>query len=64
MDIMTNTVRLKQKIFTKRFIPDHLVKPVVEVRAMVLAPVIPTKLIRSATGRPLTLKEKKNAIEE
>jgi len=57
-------MRLKPKTFTKRFIPEHLVKPVVQVRAIIQQPTIPQKLIKSATGRPLTLKEKKAAIEE
>lgn len=46
-----------------REIPPHLIKPHVEPTIQV-SKVIPVKNIRNASGRPLTLKEKKTAVEE
>jgi hypothetical protein len=63
MDIFSNTVRLRQKSSSKRLIPDHLIKPVVEIRATI-APPMKSQLLRSETGRPLTIKEKKAFAEE
>ena len=63
MDLLSNTVRLRPKSNNKRIIPDHLIKPAVEIRATI-APPVQSKFIRNESGRPLTIKEKKALAEE
>ena len=64
LDIEADTLPIKPRINMKREIPTHLSKPVVETNVQATTKIIPVKNMRSESGRPLTLKEKKAAIEE